>query len=164
MNKHSIQLNSEELKEFQIPAFGYELLREVLLPSILGKEHAQMLYWAGKDLARKYPLNSVEDLILFFNTAGWGSLQLLKQTKHDLEFELSSELISQRIAQAKDCSFQLEAGFIAEQLQTINGFITETHEQVKRRARKVVFTAKWDQKDKLEPSTDLGSRKEKTRF
>ena len=38
------------------PIFGYELMRDFLLPTILGKHEKDILYWAGKDLARKFPL------------------------------------------------------------------------------------------------------------
>lgn len=160
MNKQSVLINMEELKDIQSPAFGLELLREVLLPDILGSDHPQMLYWAGKGLARKYPVNSLEELSAFFETAGWGCLTLLHNKKNEMEFELSGELISIRLKKSNEFTFQIEAGFIAEQLQTMNNQITETYEQVKKRANKVVFTVKWDHKDVLdEPS--IGKRSER---
>jgi hypothetical protein len=77
-----------------------------------------------------------------------------------MEFELSGELISIRFKKSNEFTFQIEAGFIAEQLQTMNNQITETYEQVKKRANKVVFTVKWDHKDVLdEPS--IGKRSER---
>lgn len=162
MNKQSALVTIEELNDKQAPAFGLELLREVLLPDILGSDHPQMLYWAGKSLARKYPLATIEEISPFFATAGWGNLTLLDTKKNELEFELSGELISHRLKKTTDFSFQLEAGFLAEQLQTMNKYITETFEQVKKRANKVVFTVKWDQKDEIEEST-FGKRSGKTR-
>lgn len=39
-----------------IPVFGYDILRDYLLPTILGKHEKDVLYWAGKDLARKFPV------------------------------------------------------------------------------------------------------------
>ncbi len=161
MNKQSIQFTNEELKELQTPAFGYELIREVLIPTILGKDYSHMLYWAGKELARKYPLSSTEEMISFFENAGWGNLTVLSLNKNEMEFELSGDLISLRLGKDNNCSFQLEAGFIAEQLQTINSYITETHEQIKKRAKKVVFTAKWDHKDKIEAAPIVGKRSER---
>jgi predicted hydrocarbon binding protein len=150
----------EELKDIQAPAFGLELLREVLLPDILGSDHPQMLYWAGKGLARKYPVQSIEEISAFFETAGWGSLTLLHNKKNEMEFELSSDLISIRLKKANEFTFQLEAGFIAEQLQMMNNYITETYEQVKKRANKVVFTVKWDHKDMLIEHS-IGKRSER---
>ncbi|MFL6556844.1 MAG: DUF2507 domain-containing protein, partial [Bacillus sp. (in: firmicutes)] len=31
-----------------ISIFGYELIRDILLPEILGKDTPEILYWAGK--------------------------------------------------------------------------------------------------------------------
>ena len=39
-----------------VTSFGYELIRDHVLASILGKHEKDILYWAGKDLARKFPL------------------------------------------------------------------------------------------------------------
>ena len=39
-------------------------LRDVILPAILGKETDEMLYWIGKDIARQFPVGSLEDLQL----------------------------------------------------------------------------------------------------
>ncbi|KKI91789.1 hypothetical protein WQ54_13185 [Bacillus sp. SA1-12] len=147
----------EELKEIQVPAFSLELLRDVLLPEILGQDHQQMLYWAGKGIARKYPVQSTEELTAFFEAAGWGNLILLHNKKNEMEFELSGELVSIRLNKTDDCTFQLEAGFIAEQLQSMNKYITETYEQIKKRAGKVIFIAQWDQKDQLDEIT-IGKR------
>lgn len=150
VNKQLVLLQTDELENIQMPAFGFELLREVLIPDLLGQDYPQMLYWAGKSLARKYPVSSLEELSNFFELAGWGNLVLLHNKKNELEFELSGELISIRFKKTNEFTFQLEAGFIAEQLQMMNQHITETYEQVKKRANKVVFTVKWDHKDVLE--------------
>ncbi|WP_243291191.1 YslB family protein [Bacillus sp. FJAT-47783] len=137
----------EKLENLQIHAFGYELLREVLLPNLLGKEHSAILYWAGKRLARNYPLSSLDELASFFQTANWGMLTKVQEKKNELIFELQSDLISKRLDLNKDVSFQLEAGFIAEQIEQMNNYVTETYEEIKHRAKKVVFTVKWDAKD-----------------
>lgn len=160
MNKQSALLKMDDLENIQLPAFGLELLREVLIPDILGQDYPQMLYWAGKGLARKYPVSSIEELAKFFEVAGWGHLTLLHNKKNEMEFELSGELISIRFTKANEFTFQLEAGFIAEQLQMMNKYITETYEQVKKRANKVVFTVKWDNKDLLD-EVPLGKRSQK---
>jgi predicted hydrocarbon binding protein len=132
-----------------VPAFGYELLREVLLPDLLGRESASILYWAGKVLARKYPLQSVEDMITFFQQAGWGTLQLKSEKKDELEFELSSDLIKTRFKEHPDCHFQLEAGFLAQQIENQKEVITETYEHPKKKLSIVSFTVRWDKKDSI---------------
>lgn len=147
MKKTKEQIDTAQLRDMQVPAFAYELLREVLIPDILGSESASMMYWAGKSLARKYPADSIDELIAFFSLAGFGNLSLVHKKKDEMEFQLQSELIQARFKTMKEPSFQLEAGFIAQQVQRMNKQITETYEHVKKRADKVHFTVKWDYKD-----------------
>ncbi|OIJ18319.1 hypothetical protein BKP45_12135 [Anaerobacillus alkalidiazotrophicus] len=144
--KHKERNLTEHTEELQIPLFGYELLREEVLPDLLGKDHNVILYWAGKSLARKYPLSSIDELIAFFDKAGWGNLVLVKEKKTEAMFELTSFLFDQK----KSFSAPLEAGFIAEQIQNIQGFITEANEVSKiGKLKKVVFHVKWDLEDRV---------------
>jgi predicted hydrocarbon binding protein len=147
------QLTFEEhyglLKDINISSFGYEIIREILLPDLLGKETASILYWAGKSLARKYPLKTIEDVITFFDKAGWGTLTIISESKDELEFELTSPLIAARLAHKENCTFQLEAGFLAQQIELQKSLVTEAYEQQKKRAKKIVFTVKWDKKDTI---------------
>jgi predicted hydrocarbon binding protein len=138
------------LENIYISGFGYELIREVLLPDLLGKDTASILYWAGKNLARKYPLETVEDIVTFFDKAGWGTLTVASERKDELEFELTSPLIEARLSSKEECTFQLEAGFLAQQIEQQKKLVTETYEQQKKRAKKIIFTVKWDRKDTLE--------------
>ncbi|MFD0047763.1 YslB family protein [Actinomycetes bacterium NPDC127524] len=135
--------------EFQIPAFGYELIREILLPDILGKDSKQIMYWAGKQLARKFPLNGVDEVIEFFVSAGWGQLEIVKQSKDELEMSLSGEIIDRRLDISHECHFGLETGFLAEQISMIKKFHSEAYEETKRRNKKVAFLVKWDTKDPI---------------
>lgn len=137
--------------ETTIPVFGYELIREVLLPSILGKETATILYWAGKDLARKFPLQNVDEIINFFAQAGWGSLVVKEEGKNELHAELSSPVITDRLHKKDNpTTFQLEAGFLAQQIETQKNVVAECYEHPKKRSNKVLFTIKWDKKDSIE--------------
>ncbi|MDQ0157355.1 YslB family protein [Robertmurraya andreesenii] len=134
-----------------IPAFGYELLREVVLPSILGKETSSILYWAGKDLARKFPLQNLDEVIDFFAKAGWGSLTIKDESKNEIQAELSSSVISERLSKKDSTTtFQLEAGFLAQQIENQRNVVAECYEHPKKRARKIDFTVKWDKKDPVE--------------
>lgn len=130
-----------------VPVFGYELIREVLLPSILGKDTASILYWAGKDIARKFPLQNKDEVIDFFTKAGWGLLTIKDENKKEINIELSSPLISERLKQRIDCTFQLEAGFLAQQFENQKKVIAEAYEHPKKKSGKVLFTIKWDKKD-----------------
>ncbi len=146
------EIHQEVSSEETIPAFGYELIRDVLLPEILGDDTAEILYWAGKKLARKYPLNSLEEVIDFFNKAGWGRLTIIKESKNELELELTSSIITNRMQNKKSrdsYQFQLEAGFLAEQIELQKQVISEAYEHPRKKADKVHFTVKWDKKDSI---------------
>jgi predicted hydrocarbon binding protein len=139
-----------ETNDLKIPAFGYELLRDEVIPEILGRDSAQIMYWTGRAMGRKYPCNTIEEIIAFFEKTGWGSLQLLKEKKEEMIFELSSPLISSRLSSNKDALFGLESGFLAESVQSITNYATETHEKVNSKKGIVTFTARWDLKEQIE--------------
>lgn len=132
------------ISELSVPAFGYELIREELLEELLGNEAPNILYWAGKRLARKYPLYSINEIIEFFINAGWGTLTVTDEKKDELEFTLSSELIRNRLLTKTNPTFQLEAGFLAEQIQQMKKVYAESYEHPKKRNGTIVFTVKWD--------------------
>ncbi|MBK5442842.1 YslB family protein [Peribacillus sp. TH24] len=144
-------MEEEEIQteESHVPAFGYELIREVLLNDILGKDSNQILYWAGKQLARKFPLNGEQEVVAFFQNAGWGHLEIIKFSKTEMELSLTGEIISRRLDLHPDCHFQLEAGFLAEQFTLQKKFLSESTEEIKRRAKKVTFTIQWDPRDPI---------------
>ncbi|WLD92289.1 YslB family protein [Alkalihalobacillus sp. AL-G] len=145
-NKNDLLPQPDTEKEGYL--FGYELLRDVLLPELLGKENHSILYWAGRSLARKYPLDSSEKMVQFFAAANWGELQLNGQTDKSMTFELSSERVSDLLMKRMHKGFQLEAGFLAEQIQRQKKKVTETFDEVKRgKVDKIIFTVQWDRKD-----------------
>lgn len=133
-----------------IPVFGYELIRDELLPNILGKESSYILYWAGKDLARKYPLQNMDEIFDFFVKAGWGQLSIIREGKQIMEFELTSPIIKERLKKREQSTFQIEAGFLAQQVEQQKKVVAEAYEHPKKRAGKVIITVKWDNKDNIE--------------
>lgn len=141
-------LDLDETRALSI--FGYELIREILLPEILGKDTPEILYWAGKRIARKYPLNDFDGIIEFFSRASWGELTLKHESKDELEFELISPLIVSRVKSKAEHFFQLEAGFIAQQIESQKKVISEAFEHPIKKSNKVHFTVKWDHKDTIE--------------
>lgn len=143
MKKKSV-LEPIQLNDLNVPAFGYELIREELLSDLLGNDAPNILYWAGKRLARKYPLFSIDEIREFFFDAGWGRLELLEEKKDELSFTLSSELIQHRLHTITNAAFQLEAGFIAEQIQNQKKVYAESYEHPKKKDDMVIFTVKWD--------------------
>ncbi|CAM5201938.1 hypothetical protein UACE39S_00054 [Ureibacillus acetophenoni] len=131
----------------QVPAFGYEILRDYALPTILGKHEEDVLYWVGKDLARKFPCSDLQLIISFFEDTGWGVLSLEKELKDGYIFNLTNEPDLLNIEKRK---FRLEAGFIAEQIQIFKGFLTECYDEKKEKSNVIQFTVKWDVKEKIE--------------
>lgn len=127
--------------------FGYNLIRNHVLPSILGKHEGDILYWAGKEIARKFPLLSVEEIPVFFQEAGWGQLTLDKMSKREAFYKLES--LGESL-HTDERNFQLEAGFIAEQFQKINGVLTECYAEKKAKNQTVTFQIAWDKKEVID--------------
>jgi hypothetical protein len=137
------------LEEISVPSFGYELIREELLTNILGKDAPEILYWSGKHLARTHLLQNLNEISAFFEEAGWGTLTVKKELRNELLFELTSPLIKKRIDLKPDVHFKLEAGFLAQQIETQIGMVSEAYEQIHKKAGLVEITVRWDQKDIL---------------
>ncbi len=144
------QIPMEQLQDIPMNTFAYELLREQLIPDLMGKELNRILYWAGKNLARKYPLETFDDVIRFFEQACWGTLTIVEQKRREMHLQLTGPLISERYRSKRDTTYQLEAGFLAEQIQQQRNVIAETYEEQKKRSDKVLFIVQWDPKDILE--------------
>ncbi|VDG19224.1 hypothetical protein [Lactobacillus plantarum] [Lactiplantibacillus mudanjiangensis] len=92
-----------------------EILRDALLPRLLGDDSSGILYWAGKDLARQFPIASNDDLCTFVEQAGWGHLVVTSETNNLLTYELTGEPVARRNAAVKEPDYMLETGFLAEQ-------------------------------------------------
>lgn len=129
--------------EHSLPSFGYHLIRNVLLQQMFGEEYESILYWSGKSLAREYPLHSLDEVAHFFSKAGWGTLTLKKEGRQEWVLQLDG--IERSVLQRT--SYRLEAGFLAEQVQSQKGFITEALEIKKR--DKIIFEVRWDRSDKV---------------
>lgn len=128
------------------PQFGYELIRDHVLSSILGKHEDDILYWSGKELARKFPCSDIQLIISFFKDAGWGELTLEKESKDGFIFHLTGDYNMLNISKR---TFRLEAGFIAEQIQTMNGFLTECYDEKKEKQGLIILQVKSDLKERM---------------
>lgn len=51
----------------QTPLFGIELIRDYVLTDLLGSDYRQVIYWAGKRLARQFPVVDESELASFLN-------------------------------------------------------------------------------------------------
>ena len=136
-----------ETDPLTVPAYGYELIREILIPELLGRDTPDLLYWAGKRIARLFPLHAIEEAYTIFQKVGWGNLEVVKQTKNEITYQLSSDLIEKRLKEKGKCTFQLEAGYLAQQYEQTKKVIAEAFEDQKIKYKKITFTVRWDSKD-----------------
>lgn len=102
------------------PHFQYILIRDFLLSNILGEDIDEILYWSGKELARQFPLEKQDAIAPSFTHCGFGDLTLIKSEKNQNQYQLKGDLVETRLLNEK-ISFQLEAGYLAEQMNHITG-------------------------------------------
>ncbi|MDN7240310.1 YslB family protein [Planococcus sp. N028] len=122
--------------------FGYELIRDHVLADILGAHETEILYWAGKSLARKFPLYTLDEAPDFFQQAHFGELTLEKASKDETVFSLKPAKMENRC-------FKLEAGFLAQQKQKIDGCLTEAYEEVYQKKNLIRITLKTDLRERV---------------
>jgi predicted hydrocarbon binding protein len=137
-NKETLPI--ELLDQIQSAGAGYDLLRYVSLPDLFGTEAEALLYFMGRNLARKFEINALSDIIYFFEKIGWGRLELFKEKNNQLEFHLLSDAVVQRLAMPVDVEFRLEAGFLAEAISILKGTECECIEEVRKKIHQVEFT------------------------
>ncbi|MDW0110426.1 DUF2507 domain-containing protein [Sporosarcina aquimarina] len=121
--------------------FGYELLRDHVIPGILGKHEEDILYWAGKDIARKFPLYSIDEIPEFFKEAGWGKLVISSTGKEETDYLLTERIISPATRE----SVRLESGFLAQQYQIANGCLTECYGSRNEETGEMILQVRWDE-------------------
>lgn len=105
-------------------SFPTTLLRDELIPALVGKD-GNILYWAGKKIAREFVLTKDEEIAVFFKEAGWGNLERIKSKRNTQTFELSGTIIETRQKVDKSANYLLEAGFLAETIQNQIGHLAE---------------------------------------
>lgn len=134
------------LDDFNTDGAGYDVLRYVGLHDLLGEDASSILYFMGRNLARKFDITSIEDLYYFFDKMGWGRLELVKKKKREYTFTLLADSVVHRLKAPIETEFRLEAGFLAEGIQRINDIECECIEEVNRKIHQiqfnVIFTAK----------------------
>ncbi|WP_047985023.1 YslB family protein [Ornithinibacillus californiensis] len=140
MQKKQETLPIELLEQIQSTGAGYDLLRYISLPDLFGSESEALLYFMGRSLARKFNIQSMGDIIFFFEKIGWGRLELFKEKGNKLEFHLLSDAVVQRLAMPVDTEFRLEAGFLAEAISILKRVECECVEEVRPKIHQVEFT------------------------
>ncbi|USS87656.1 YslB family protein [Fructilactobacillus hinvesii] len=106
------------------------LLRDELLPDLLSDDLSDILYWAGKNLAIKFPV-ATADVPAFFAANRWGTLTKQKEAGTKLVWQLSGTPVTQRLKMNKECDFMLETGFLAQTQEQNSGSISEAESKKK---------------------------------
>lgn len=121
--------------------FPLEVLRDRLLPNLFQENEAEITYWAGKSLAQSEDFTSNEQIIEFFSAAGFGELETIKTTNTSAEWRLSGANVFARALTSRDASFSLEAGFLAQALESLLNRPVEVTNEVSRKKDAVKLMA-----------------------
>ncbi|WP_217586901.1 YslB family protein [Lentibacillus saliphilus] len=140
MAKKHTRLDISKLDQLSTTGAGYDVLRYISLPDVLGTEAETLLYFMGKNLARKLQAETMHDLFYLFEKMGWGRLDFVKEKRKELIFTLMSDAVVQRLKAPFEADFRLEAGFLSETLGMIKGRTCECSESVNPKIHQVVFT------------------------
>ncbi|MFB4166649.1 YslB family protein [Virgibacillus sp. JSM 102003] len=138
-NEHK-SMSVSLLDELHTSGAGYDVLRYIGLPEILGTESSTLLYFMGKNIARKLEIQSITDIIFAFDKLGWGNLELVKEKKKELIFQLMSDSVVYRLNAPFETDFRLEAGFLAEAIQIIKEIPCECTEEIHKKVHQVEFS------------------------
>lgn len=139
MAKNERKISIKTLTELESETVGYDILRHISLPNLLGKESETILYYMGKNLARSFELNSIDDIHFIFDRLGWGYLELLKQRRNSLTFSLMADSVARRLQSSLAQEFRLEAGFLAEATHIIYESNAECVEKINKNIHQVQF-------------------------
>lgn len=127
------------LDEFSHHTLSYDVLRYISLPSFLGEEKDTLLYFIGRNLARKFEIETMDDLYTLFKRLNWGNLEKVKQRRNSLTFHLMADEVAKRMLSSLPVDFRLESGFIAEAIEMITRRQCECTEKVNERLYRVQF-------------------------
>lgn len=139
MSKRHESLSLSLLDELHTAGAGYDVLRYISLPELFGTEANTILYFMGKDLARKLNMKEIDDIYYTAEKLGWGKLELVKENKKGLTFHLMADAVFHRLQATFDVDFRLEAGFIAEAIQLLYGVECECVEKINPKIHQVEF-------------------------
>lgn len=104
---------------------GITLLRDHLLPNLLKEDEGDILYWAGKDLARSLSFSSIEDILHTMKEFSFGTIELIEKKRSSYRFHLSGPVVTKRLRENKEATFHLETGFLAQSVQQVNQIYSE---------------------------------------
>jgi len=139
MAKKQEPISLSLLDELHTSGAGYDVLRYISLPELLGSESNTLLYFMGRNLARKLDIKAIEDISYIYEKLGWGKIELVKEKRKELIFHLMADAVVQRLKSSLDAEFRLESGFLAEAIQIIKGTECECTEEINHKIHQIEF-------------------------
>ncbi|GGM27020.1 hypothetical protein GCM10011351_10970 [Paraliobacillus quinghaiensis] len=135
----NLNQTDQVVEKLQTTGSGYDLLRYVCLPDLLGKDANTILYVMGRNIAKQIKWETFDQVADFFYKTGWGSLTSVKEKRREYIFQLSGSSVTQRMKADIIEDYRLESGFLAEAIQQIKGIQCECTEEIKERKNFVEF-------------------------
>lgn len=108
-------------ERMSMPYLGYHFLRETLTHSLLGDSESPILYWLGKELGRKIPIQSANGIILPFMRLGLGQLDVIETSEQSTTYQLSHTIFSYQSPERLSRTLSLESGIIAGAMESWKG-------------------------------------------
>lgn len=140
MSKNQQEYSTSILEGLHTSGAGYDVLRYISLPELLGPESDTLLYFMGRNLARKFKFDTIEDIYQLFDKLGWGKLELVKNKRKELIFSMMSDSVVNRLKATFKTEFRLEAGFLAESIQQLKETEAECTEEINKKIMQVQFS------------------------
>lgn len=129
------------LDDFPAHTVGHDILRYVAFPELVGGERDPLLYFIGKSIARRFDIQSMDDVIYFFNKMKWGNLEIIKEKKNEYQFHLMADEVAMRIRSSMEVDFRMEAGFLANAIETMVEKQCECYDTVNEKLLRIEFRA-----------------------
>ncbi|MDF2682942.1 MAG: hypothetical protein K0R47_4132 [Brevibacillus sp.] len=108
-------------ERMNMPYLGYHLFRETLTNTLLGDSESPILYWLGKDIGEKIPIQSSTGIVLPFMRLGLGQLDLMEESELRIHYKLSHAIFPYMTDQRLSRALSLECGIIAGAIEQWRG-------------------------------------------
>ena len=139
MTKQHSKLPISTLENLNTPGAGYDVIRYLCMPKVFGSDAELILYFIGKNLARSFDIQTINDVFHIAERVGWGRLEFVKENKRGLTFQLMSDAVYHRLKAPFVVDFRLESGFISEAVAQIRQRECECIEKVRSNIHLVEF-------------------------
>lgn len=114
------------MEQMNMPYLGYHFLRETLTSSLLGESESPILFWMGRDIGKRIPIESPSGLVLPFIRLGLGKLELAEEGNERCRFVLTHSVYSFLSIERLKRTLSLECGIIAGAMSRWRGSKVKT--------------------------------------